>query len=327
MRENFVSVVMTCHNEARFIEDAIRSVFAQTAYERIGEIFVVNDGSTDGSAAILDRLCRESPKLSIIQSTGTGPSAARNLALARVKGAYVAFLDGDDLWAPEKTERQLKAFDASPAIALVYSDFYDFTMPDMVDRKLVSVRPFHFDDRNVLAKYFLRDAPAMPSATIIAAGALDEAGPFDPSIRLGEDTEFFLRIARHGRFQHVQGGLAFKRRHGGNSSRDLSRWDEAAERVSDIATNAMPALAPLRSRRASIRRVKIASAYLSAGESAQARRYLIRAVRSNPFNAQAYALAGLAFLPISMRRRIIGWLKSLRARFRATPVSPGGNVR
>lgn len=320
MRENFVSVVMTCHNEALFIEEAIRSVLAQTAYDRIGEIFVVNDGSTDGSASILDRLSHEIPKLSVIRSTGIGPSAARNLALERVKGTHVAFLDGDDLWAPDKTERQLKAFDASPMIALVYSDFYDFTMPDARDRKLISVRPFHFDDADVLTTYFLHDAPAMPSATIIAVKALDEVGFFDPSIRLGEDTELFLRIARCGRFQHVRGGLLFKRRHNANSSRDLSRWDEAAERVSDIAIKAMPELADFRSRRTASRRVKIASAYLSAGDREQAWRYLIRAIKGNPFNARAYVLVGLACLPFSLRGRIIGWLRSLRAHLRANVV-------
>ena len=105
-----VSVVITCHDEERTIEQAVRSVEAQTTFDVVDEIIVVNDGSRDGSEVVLERLAGEIEKLRIIETPGLGLSAARNRALREARGEFIAFLDGDDFWTPEKLERQLPAF-------------------------------------------------------------------------------------------------------------------------------------------------------------------------------------------------------------------------
>ena len=107
-----VSVLLTCHNEAAFIEEAVRSVFNQTARDAIAEIIVVNDGSVDHSASILERLAREEPLLRVVTTRGLGLSAARNLAISQASGDVIAMLDGDDVWEPAKLERSLPGFDA-----------------------------------------------------------------------------------------------------------------------------------------------------------------------------------------------------------------------
>jgi glycosyltransferase involved in cell wall biosynthesis len=99
-----ISVVMPCHNAAPFVEEAVASVLAQT-YPRV-ELVIVDDGSTDGSSDILQRLAVEHPEhITLLYQNRAGPFAARNLALARARGNFVAFLDADDLWAPEMLER------------------------------------------------------------------------------------------------------------------------------------------------------------------------------------------------------------------------------
>ena len=105
-----VSVVMTCHDEERTIEEAVRSVEAQTIFDSVEEIIVVDDGSRDGSRVVLERLDHEIDKLKIIQTPGLGLPAARNRAVREASGEFIAILDGDDFWMPQKLERQLPAF-------------------------------------------------------------------------------------------------------------------------------------------------------------------------------------------------------------------------
>ena len=133
-----VSVVMTCHNEDGMIEQAVRSVEAQTAFEDILEIIVVNDGSRDGSELVLERLAGAIEKLRLIETPGLGQSAARNRALREARGEFIAILDGDDFWTPEKLERQLPAFARSGRIGLVYGDFVDFSRDDASVRRVVT---------------------------------------------------------------------------------------------------------------------------------------------------------------------------------------------
>ena len=120
-----VSVLMTCHDEESMIEEAIRSVVAQTIFDSVEEIIVVDDGSRDGSRVVLERLDREIDKLKIIQTPGLGRPAARNRAVGEASGEFIALLDGDDFWTPQKLERQLPAFGRGANIGLVYGDFVD----------------------------------------------------------------------------------------------------------------------------------------------------------------------------------------------------------
>lgn len=78
-----ISVIMTCHNEEQYIEQAVRSVVNQTAYDKIGEIIFVNDGSTDGSAQLLSRLSQEIKRMTIINLTGVGSAQSGHQSCLR----------------------------------------------------------------------------------------------------------------------------------------------------------------------------------------------------------------------------------------------------
>jgi hypothetical protein len=122
-----VSVVMRCRDEERTIEEAVRSVEAQTIFDSVEEIIVVDDGSRDGSRVVLERLDHEIDKLTVIQTPGLGAPVALNRAVREASGEFVAILDGDDFWTPQKLERQLPAFRRGANIGLVYGDFVDFS--------------------------------------------------------------------------------------------------------------------------------------------------------------------------------------------------------
>jgi glycosyltransferase involved in cell wall biosynthesis len=299
-RNMSISVIMTCHNEAAFIEQAIRSVVAQTAHDLIGEIIVVNDGSTDDSQVMLERLASEIPKLSIILSSSVGLPAARNLALAKAGGNYIALLDGDDYWAIEKTRKQMEAFVASPDIGLVYSDFHDFSASDAADAQLINVRAFQATDSGVLATYFVHDAPIVPSTAIIRREVFNSVGVFDAAIKLGEDTEMFLRIAERWRFQHVRGGLTYKRRHGKSLTHRLDRLVPVAEMLTQRFVERNPELAPLAGKRMARRYASAGNSCATLGEKRKAFSYFLSALRLDPSYGRLYVYFLMALVPGSL---------------------------
>ena len=162
-----VSVILTCHNEERFIVQAVESVINQTASGGIREIIIVNDGSTDGSAEVIASLVDREPRIHVLTTAGVGASSARNLAIRHATGDFIAFLDGDDFWAEDKLERQLTAFGNGCKAALVYGDLVDFSAPDLSDAVPVAVGRYRADQRDTLPTYFLLDGPIVPSSIVM----------------------------------------------------------------------------------------------------------------------------------------------------------------
>lgn len=114
---NGVSVIIPAYNAAVTIAETIDSALAQTLPPL--DIIVVNDGSTDSTAAILDRY---GDRIHVISQPNAGLSSARNAALRIARGEYVAFLDADDIWAPQMLARTVPLLDAEPQCALVFTD-------------------------------------------------------------------------------------------------------------------------------------------------------------------------------------------------------------
>lgn len=115
-----VSVIMPCHNGERFLAEAVASVQAQTLTD--WELLVVDNQSSDGSWALAQSLAAADPRIVALQCASPGAAPARNAALARARGRYIAFLDCDDAWLPGKLARQIDAMQASGA-ALCWSAY------------------------------------------------------------------------------------------------------------------------------------------------------------------------------------------------------------
>jgi glycosyltransferase involved in cell wall biosynthesis len=118
-----VTVIITTYNYGRFILEAIQSVLAQTTTADL-QIVVVDDGSTDETPDVLARL--RDPRLELVRTPNKGISGARNEGLARAKGDFIAFLDGDDRWVPHKLEYQLAVMRSEPDMAAVFANFVRF---------------------------------------------------------------------------------------------------------------------------------------------------------------------------------------------------------
>ncbi len=216
-----VSVVVTAYNVEPFIRQAIESALAQTL-EPI-EVIVVDDGSTDGTPAVIAEL--NDPRLQVIRQANQGASRARNVGLAAARAPLAAFLDGDDYWHPRKLERQARFMAARPGIDL------SFTLCSVVDeagRELVVPaagprRPLSFGD--LLVENHIRNG----STVIVRREALAGQGGFDPDFPACNDYEAWLRIAtlRPRNVECLPETLTFYRRRDGQISSDWRRMRDA----------------------------------------------------------------------------------------------------
>ncbi len=299
-----VSVILTCHNEEHFIVQAVESVINQTASGGIREIIIVNDGSTDGSAEVIASLVDREPRIHVLTTAGVGASSARNLAIRHATGDFIAFLDGDDFWAEDKLERQLTAFGNGCKAALVYGDLVDFSAPDLSDAVPVAVGRYRADQRDTLPTYFLLDGPIVPSSIVMRRKIVEDIGLFNETIRVGEDTEFCMRVAEHWTFQHVAGALVYKRRHGSNSTRRLDALLPVAEHLTREWVIRRPELAHLARRRNARLYAKAGNDCVAQGEKKRGARLLIRAMLRDPLSWRVYIYIFLCALPAGMEPQV-----------------------
>src|SRR5664280_1650862 len=116
-----VSVVIPTYNRLAYLREALDSVLAQT--RAADEILVVDDGSTDGTEAAISAL---PAPVRYLRQQNAGPAAARNHGLREAKGDWIAFLDSDDLWVPEKLEAQMDFLERNPAVELLFAHMINF---------------------------------------------------------------------------------------------------------------------------------------------------------------------------------------------------------
>jgi glycosyltransferase involved in cell wall biosynthesis len=291
-----ISVCLTCYNEGPYIGAAVESVLRQTALDQVKEIIIVNDGSTDDSPARLAELRATSELVRSVSIANSGLPAARNHAMGLASGDFIAFLDGDDLWEPTKLEQQMPLFD-DPAVGLVYSDFIDFFRNPINDGLTLKVRALNSTGEDLIRQYFVKDGPIIPSSVVIRRSVLETVGGFDVKYRIGEDTDFFMRVALAGfAFRHVAGAFIAKRRHENNITRNLERLVHVFEQHTEQFVAAHPPLGELRRARLSYRYAKVADSLLGLGQTWRGIQYLVRAFRNDPTNARVYAY--LASAPI-----------------------------
>src|SRR5437899_2524577 len=194
---NGVSVIIPAYNAAVTIAEAIDSALAQTAPPL--EVIVVNDGSTDSTGEVLDRYGH---RIHVIAQPNAGLSSARNAALRVTRGEYIAFLDADDIWAPQMLARTVPFLDADPECTLVFTDL---ALIDSNARTLNTSLVGEFATAPTLAQMLTRLWPIMPSAVVMRRSVLDQIGGFCEEFRTYgyEDAWCWMRAREHGHFHYV----------------------------------------------------------------------------------------------------------------------------
>lgn len=172
-----ISVIIPVYNGERHLGDAIASVLAQTV--PVHEIIVVDDGSTDGSLNVAERF---GAPVRCHRQANAGAGAARNCGVALAGGEFLAFLDADDLWTPDKLQRQLAAFADDPELEMAFGHLQQFHSPELTaeERRGCAIR-----------------AAVMPGynagSMLIKAKAFHRVGFYNPKLRIGEFIDWHAR--------------------------------------------------------------------------------------------------------------------------------------
>jgi glycosyltransferase involved in cell wall biosynthesis len=213
-REPTVSIILPTYNRTRFLRLAVESVFAQTFID--WELIVADDGSDEETKTYLRGL--ESARVRVLHLPHSGiPSRVRNAALEVATGRYVAFLDSDDSWEPNKLERQLDRMRAEPECGWSYSAF---VIVDAEGVPLASER-----NRKWTAYYghiftqIVRSSASIRTPAVVASTELVRAvGGFDETIDRGEDYDLWMRLALRSPICLVDEPLVRVRRHAGHDN-------------------------------------------------------------------------------------------------------------
>jgi glycosyltransferase involved in cell wall biosynthesis len=175
-----VTCIVPCFNGARYLGASIDSILAQT-HARL-EVIVVDDGSTDGSA---DVVARYGDSVRYHRRANGGPGAACNTGIALASGEFIAFLEQDDLWFPEKTQRQLAEFEADPDLQFCVGHIQNFWVPELAA-----------EARRYESLPVMQPVPGYVVQTLVARRAVFETvGQFDESLRYACAGDWFLRAA------------------------------------------------------------------------------------------------------------------------------------
>lgn len=204
-----VSVVIPCFNQARYLRQAIRSAFEQSLPPL--ECIVVDDGSTDETAAVAELLHAR-----VIRQPNRGVSAARNAGLAAARGELVVFLDADDVLLPAALDTEAGALAANRAIDAVV------TRCEAMDEAGTAIPVVHhrIDPDNLYRDWLSRNFVWTPGAAMFRRDALTALGGFGEDLGAAADYALYLRLAREGRVAFVEGAAVRYRRHATSMSRD-----------------------------------------------------------------------------------------------------------
>lgn len=304
-----ISVVIPCYNDAEDVGEALESVLEQTAYDRIREVIVVDDGSTDGSREVLQRYEEANEKVLCVFQENRGPGAARNAGIRRSTGDYIAFLDADDLWLPDKIEKQARFLEKHPEVGLLYTDHYIIEL-DGTRRRIWS-NHYDYRRRDNLERLFTYGGPIIVPSAIVKAECLEEVGLFDGTLPKGQDTDLWLRIAAEYPIHHLPVPLVVRRRRRGSVSADVVEKAKHLETVVEKITEKYPRLEDRKGLRQARTQNRIGLYFLAEGNRARARHAALNAIKADRTYPGGYLVLILSLFPLNAQQ-MRGLLSKLR---------------
>ncbi len=207
-----VSVIVPIHNRAALIPRVLGSVYQQSHLP--DEIIVVDDGSTDG---VREKIINTFSDVTYLYQKNKGVSAARNRGIQQAKGKWIAFLDSDDEWLPNKLEKQIQALENSSSVKVSHTNEVW-----MRNGKRINQLHKHKKQGGCIFKYCLPLCVISPSSVIIHRSVFDSVGLFDTTLPACEDYDMWLRICARHKVQYLQEPLIIK--HGGHADQLSHRY-------------------------------------------------------------------------------------------------------
>ena len=299
-----VSVIIPAFNAATFILLTLRHALL-SSYKDF-EIVIVNDGSTDDLLAILQGC---DPRVRVISQPNRGMSAARNLGIEYSDSEYIALLDSDDIWHPEKLTAQVSLMDARPDVGLCFGEFRAWdgiapiVFPDGVNpESIVSELSGWIYHKLVLVSW------ALPSTLLFRRDVISNLGPFLTEDSQTDDWEFVIRASRHYQFAKLAAVIALYRQHPAQLSKKLRKKNPEREMRETMISkygmtgpNGQPVeLAELNKRRYASE-LAFGASHLEVGELAVGFECIVRAARLKPLDRRAYLAAPKALAKRMLR--------------------------
>jgi glycosyltransferase involved in cell wall biosynthesis len=216
-----ISAIIPAYNSAEFIADAVNSILKQTF--PITEIIIIDDGSTDATQSVVEAL---PGPITYIKQQNQGPSAARNAGIKAAKSEWIAFLDADDQWTPDKIEQQFKLLETNPSLVLIAGDMAEIDINDQLITESV------LEKHKLLIKFQSLQGAAIPNGlaelvttnfiptgtVLVKKSVLIGPGLFNQAIRFGEDLELWAKIAAKHPIACLPQVLMLRRQHGSNAT-------------------------------------------------------------------------------------------------------------
>lgn len=206
-----VSVVMSVYNGERFLAEAVDSILDQS-YQDL-ELVVIDDGSTDRSAGILEQRRRIDPRLRVFPQSNMGLTRSLNRGVTLSSGRYIARMDADDVADRKRIERQVEFMDAHPAVGLLGTGYYEID----AEGRVLGVKTFPTDDRTLRAA-LIRYNPFFHASVMLRREVFAEVGLYDERWPLVEDYEMWLRVAARYQVANLAEPLGMRRYDGVNVS-------------------------------------------------------------------------------------------------------------
>lgn len=280
-----VAAIIPCYNHGRFLAESIESVLNQT-YQDV-ELVVVNDGSTDETRAVAASF---GERIRYLEHENQGLCASRNKAIEATDSRYLAFLDADDQWHPDKLARQIPLLEADEDVGLVHTDGFVLTEQGMGERILARAEPAGLSGK--LFERLLMGNPILGPSVVVRRSCLEKVGLFDEHLGGCGDWDLWLRICRRWKAVYVPEPLLYYRRHASSVSMSEDHDYMLADslRVLDKTFNdhTLPASArAVEGRAYSELYFVFGKTSLAHGDRLRARSYFSRALKAWPGNTRA----------------------------------------
>jgi teichuronic acid biosynthesis glycosyltransferase TuaG len=237
-----VSIIMPAYNAASTIKMSVDSVLAQT-YDN-WELIIINDGSADETIKLANEFAGTDERIRVLDLKNNGglPNA-RNQGINIAKGEFVAFLDSDDTWSPEKLSKQIAFHQKNPDINISHTNFTTFNNDGPVGRPLKRIIEFNYKKQgNLIPSIYCKNTVGV--LTVMAKRSLvQKVNGFDTNIWATEDLDLWIKISKHGeKFGYVDERLANYRLNAGGMTRKMGKYKHAYRKLlakykSDIIEN------------------------------------------------------------------------------------------
>jgi glycosyltransferase involved in cell wall biosynthesis len=306
LEEPLVSIIIPARNSEGLIGRTLASAVIQTY--RNFEVIVVDDGSTDRTAAIVKAAALHDPRIRLFSRPHSGLPATRNFGISQARGSLIAPLDSDDLWHSEKIARQVAKIQSSPKIGVVFCWILEIDEDDFI---IPPIRNQSVAEGNVIAEVAATASGSLPSTQLIRRSDLEAVGGYDPHQTPGsEDWKLNFALAEICEFAVVPARLVGYRRTSGAMSRNVRAMEEGTELVSRWILSRWPDM-PKEVRQKMIYNMNgfLAHSALTNNRFVDAIRYKVKSYRARPSEMLAPEVAifvgRLAVRMLGLNQRVL----------------------